>query len=101
MNENISIPKFKIGDTVAMLPHGKTFYHDYKKDGKLYYDADMLADYEIETIVGEARWYPYSNHPNGGYWQYPLSEKENECPEDLLVLYHKDIEYYEMPKHVR
>ena len=94
-------PIFKIGDTIAMLPSDKRFYHDYKKDGKLYYDASMLEDYEIETIVGEAEWYPYENHPNGGYWQYPLSEKANNCPEDFLALYSEEIEYYEIPKAIK
>lgn len=94
-------PKFNIGDTVAMLPHDKRFYHDYKNDGKLYYDASMLEDYEIDLIVATGEWYPYENHPNGGYYQYQLAEKANSCPEDFLVHYSKDIEYYEKPKFVK
>ena len=39
------------------------------------------------TIEDEPTWYEYDNHPNKGYWTYPIIGKSNDCPEDLLRLY--------------
>ena len=67
-----SKPKYKKGDVCLFVePNFEDTLDDWK---------------EIMIINGSASWYPYSNHPNKGYWQYPIKGKANECPEDLLKL---------------
>lgn len=39
------------------------------------------------TIKDEPYWYDYENHPEKGYWLYPIIGKANDCPEDFLRLY--------------
>lgn len=100
-NESISKsnPKFRKGDKVVMLPTEARFY--WKVDGELKYPAKMLADYEHEEVVSDANWYSYDLHPEGGYWEYELSQKANPCPEDFLALYDENAEYYDKPKYVK
>lgn len=56
----------------------------------LYKDPDFQDEPDewspIMEIIGNPTWYPYTNHPNGGYWQYPIKDRQNECSEDLLKL---------------
>ena len=91
-----SEPKFKVGDKIVMLPSEKRWY--WNINGELKYPVHMLADYEHETIVSNANWHSYDMHPNGGYWEYELSEKANPCPEDFLALYDENAEYYDKPE---
>ena len=65
-------PKFKKGDRCVFVD---------KVGGKLSVIEDDM------TINGKPFWYEYENHPNKGYWQYPIIGKANECPEDFLRLY--------------
>lgn len=63
----------------------------YKKgDVCLFVDPDFEDepdDWREEMVItGDPFWYPYDNHPNKGYWLYPIKDKANECPEDLLKL---------------
>ena len=46
--------------------------------------GDMFISDEYFVIEGDAVWYNYENHPNGGYWQYPIEGKANECPQGFL-----------------
>lgn len=65
-------PKYKIGDICLFQTPG---FEDEPDEWK-----------EIMEIAGKPNWYPYENHPKSGYWQYPIKDKANECPEDLLKL---------------
>ena len=65
-------PKFKKGDICVFQCPG---FENEPEEWK-----------EIMEIEGNPNWYPYENHPNGGYWQYPIKDKANECPENLLKL---------------
>ena len=65
-------PKFKKGDRCVYVT---------KVGGILSVLDDNM------TISGEPHWYEYDNHPNKGYWNYPIIGKANECPEDFLRLY--------------
>lgn len=66
------MPKFKIGDRCVFV---------YSVGGYLsVLDNNMI-------IKSEPFWYEYDNHPNKGYWLYPIIDKANECPEDFLRLY--------------
>jgi len=67
-----SEPKFKKGDRCVYV---------YSVGGILSVLDDNM------TINGKAHWFEYENHPNKGYWQYPIIDKANECPEDFLMLY--------------
>lgn len=70
--QTVYIPKFKLGDICLFQMEG---FED---------EPDEIK--EIMIIDGEPFWYEYENHPNGGYWQYPIKGKANDCPEDLLKL---------------
>ena len=77
-NESIkSQPKFSVGDRCVYV-YPIAFGTGRKVLSVL--DDDM-------TISGEPFWYDYDNHPNKGYWLYPIDGKANECPEDFLILY--------------
>lgn len=65
-------PKYKEGDICYFLTPG--------------FENSPEEYHETMIINGQPNWYPYSNHPNGGYWQYPIQGKANNCPEDLLRL---------------
>ena len=65
-------PKYKKGDVCLFITPG---FEDEPEEWS-----------EIMVIDGDGEWYPYSGHPNTGYWQYPIKGKANECPEDLLKL---------------
>lgn len=93
-----SKPKFKIGDKIVILPFEIKFY--YKIDGELKYPVELLDEYNYD-IITDFNWYPYSNHPNGGYWQYTLAEKANSCPEDFLALYDVNAIYYNKPEFIK
>jgi hypothetical protein len=73
-NINKSTPKFKKGDRCMYV-------------GKIigFPDLEILDDNMV--VNGEPFWYDYDNHPNKGYWLYPIAGKANECPEDFLRLY--------------
>ncbi len=68
----IGQPKFKKGDVCV--------YVDMLCGELIVYDIDMV-------IAEEPHWYPYENHPNKGYWNYPIIGRGNECDEDHLRLY--------------
>jgi hypothetical protein len=76
MNSCIAVdkskPKFKKGDVCLFQTPG---FEDEPDDWK-----------EEMIINGKPNWYKYSNHPKGGYWQYPIKGKANDYPEDLLKL---------------
>jgi len=67
-----SEPKFKVGDVCLFQCPG---FEDEPDEWK-----------EVMIIEAEPHWYPYHNHPKGGYWNYPIKGKANECPEDLLKI---------------
>jgi hypothetical protein len=67
-----SEPKFKIGDRCDFV----------WKVGQI---NEVLDDNMV--IENEPFWYDYYNHPNKGYWLYPIVGKANETPEDLLRLH--------------
>lgn len=67
-----STPKFKKGDRCVFVD---------KVGGRLSVLEDDM------TIESKPFWYNYDNHPNKGYWLYPIIGKANECPEDFLRLY--------------
>lgn len=65
-------PKFKKGDICLFVCPG---FEDEPDEWKF---QMVIAD--------EGSWYPYENHPDGGYFQYEIEGKANECPENLLKL---------------
>lgn len=69
-----SKPKFKKGDRCVYV------YEVGKRKILSVLDDNM-------TIEGKPFWEEYDNHPNKGYWCYPIVGKANECPEDFLRLY--------------
>lgn len=89
-------PKFKNGDKIVILPRDEYFYH--KRGGLLIYYASFLSDDEMGIISSEAKWYPYANHPNGGYHVYEVQGFANCIPEDFMALFVEDAEYYLMPQ---
>ena len=80
-------PKYKKGDRLVMMDENPNYTFPL--------DDNMVVD-------GEPQWYSYERHPNGGYWQYPIAGKANECPEDFLTPYVEGQEEYtvELPCHV-
>ena len=66
-------PKFKIGDICLFIMPG---FEDEPNEWK-----------EIMEISGKAIWCScsFNNHPEGGFWQYPIKDKANYCPEDMLI----------------
>lgn len=67
-----SEPKFKKGDRCMYV---------YEVGGILSILEDDM------TVKSKPFWYSYDEHPNKGYWCYPIVGKANECPEDFLRLY--------------
>lgn len=65
-------PKFKKGERCVYV---------YEVGGVL----SVLDDNMV--IKGKPFWYEYDDHPNKGYWNYPIVGKANECPEDFLRIY--------------
>lgn len=63
----------------------------FKKGDRCVYVYDVYGTLEVldnkMVISSDPFWYDYSDHPNGGYWLYPIVGKGNECPEDFLRLY--------------
>ena len=77
-----SKPKYKVGQRLVFM----------------YTDPEFTIPADDNMVVsGDPSWYEYENHPNGGYWQYPIKGKANECPEDLLLPYVKGQEEYQLP----
>lgn len=71
MKQVKTLPKFKKGDICLFLMPG---FENEPDDLK-----------ERMVITGKPNWFSYENHPKGGYWEYPIKNKANKCPEDLLV----------------
>lgn len=86
-NTSKSNPKFKVGDRLV--------YMDENPDFTFPLDDDMV-------VSSEPFWKSNENHPNGGYWAYPIEGKANPCPEDFLTPYVEGQEEYtdELPCHV-
>lgn len=83
----MNIPKYKKGDRLVMMDE----------------NPDFTIPHEDNMVVnGEPNWYVYEKHPNGGYWQYPIEGKANECPEDFLTPYIEGQKEYtiELPCHI-
>ena len=72
-----------------IINHGKVYiqYAKYKKDDVCYFVTPGFEDDPEEwqdtmIIAGEATWNTYGK----GYWEYPIKNKANKCPEGLLKL---------------
>lgn len=65
--------------------------YKFKKGDRCVYIGEVGGEYAVleddMVIDSDAKWYEYAPHPNGGYWQYSIKGKANECPQDLLQLY--------------
>lgn len=69
---NSLTPKFKKGDRCVYI-------------GNV---GDVPAIIEDDMVIeSDGSWCDYDNHPKGGYYQYSIVGKVNECPEDFLILY--------------
>ncbi len=53
-------------------------------------------------VSSEGSWHIYEEHPNGGYWEYGIEGKENDCPEDFLTPFIEGQLHYliQLPCHI-
>ena len=79
-------PRYHVGQRLVLMDSDPefTFPHDY----------DMV-------VSAEPVWMDYENHPEGGYWYYPIVGKANGCPEDFLTPHVEGQKEYteELPCH--